>query len=214
MLHYAGAALTIRLFTCSITGPLLCAGADGETVLPWLGSVSTMKEFVAYPSRPRIALLVLAAAAFVAAGLWAAGMFGIPPASSRYSPEIIFGIGWFAVIFFGLCGVSGLQKFFDTKEQLRIGSAGVRAASWSDQTIPWIEIIDVTTWSFRGQRAILLHLRNPALFPGRGVAARLASVNRTLTGGDIAISLTGTDRSFTEAMSAMSTIGRRGNAAF
>ena len=58
-------------------------------------------------------------------------------------------------------------------------------------------------WSYKRQKSIVLHLSNPARFPGRGLTAKLASANRMLTGGDISISLTGTNRNFDDAMSAI-----------
>lgn len=162
-----------------------------------------MAEFVAYNSRWRLALLVLVAVAFVVIGLWMGGAFGSPPSSRRYSDATIFGIGWFGALFFGLCAAVALKKSFDTNVQLQIGSSGIRWFPWSDQFIPWSEIDEVTTWSYGRQQAIILHLRHPDRFPGRGLAAKLSSANRMLTGGDISISLTGTDRSFDEAMSAI-----------
>ena len=161
------------------------------------------QDFVTYPSRWRIALLVLGSVAFVVLGAWMVGGFGPVPVSPRYPPEEIFAVGWLSVTFFGLCGAMWTRRLFDGREQLRIGPAGVRSASWSDQTIPWSEIVDVTTWSYRRQRAIILHLRNRGRFPGRGLAALLAGANRKLTGGDVAISLTGTSRSFDEALAAI-----------
>lgn len=162
-----------------------------------------MDDFVAYPSRRRIASLTLGAWAFVALGLWMLGAFGPPPASGRYSPGFLLVAGWCSVVFFGLCGVSWIKRLFDGREQLRIGPAGVRIAQWSEQTIPWSEIVDVTTWNFRGQKAIILHLRDRTRFPGRGVAAMLAGANRSITGGDISISLTATDRGFEDALSSI-----------
>ena len=50
---------------------------------------------------------------------------------------------------------------------------------------------------------IVLQLRDPGRFPGRGLAAVLAKANRELTGGDISISLTGTDRTTEEALRAI-----------
>jgi hypothetical protein len=131
------------------------------------------------------------------------GLFGPPPAVPRFSPLKVFVFGWAAVIFFGVTGLLLVKLFFDTHEQLRIGKAGIRWSRWSDQIIPWLEISRITTWSSKGQNFIVLHLRNPELFPGRGVLNILSRANSALTGGDICISLTGTDRSFEEAMSAI-----------
>lgn len=162
-----------------------------------------MEDFVARSSRWRLALLLLAAAAFVAGGLWMGGAFGPAPESSRYPAEFTFVLGWFCAIFFGLCGIMAAKSLFGASEPLRIGPVGVRWTPWSTETIPWSDITDVTTWKSRGQTMIVLHLRDPSRFPGRGWLSRLAGINRRLTGGDVAISLTATDRSPAEAMAAI-----------
>lgn len=162
-----------------------------------------MDDFVAITSPWRIALIALGALTFVAGGLWMGGAFGLPPASSRYPPALIFVVGWFSVVFFGLCAVLCCRRLFDKREHLRVGPAGIRSAQWSAETIPWSEIVNVTTWSHRGQNVIILHLRNPDTFPGRGLPALLARANRKLTGGDVSISLVGTNRRFEEALSAI-----------
>ena len=158
---------------------------------------------MAYNSRWRLALLLLMAIGFVLLGLWMGGIFGTPPHSRRYPDGEIFIVGWVCALFFGLCGLAIVKRFFDPSEQLRIGPLGVRFRSWSEDTVPWSEITRVTIWSHRRQKAIVLHLRNPDRFPGRGLAGKLAAANRKLTGGDISLNLTGTDRRFTDAMSAI-----------
>lgn len=52
-------------------------------------------------------------------------------------------------------------------------------------------------------RTIIPHLRSPSLFPGKGAFGLMGRANRALTGGDIGISLSGTDRKFDEAMAAI-----------
>jgi len=162
-----------------------------------------MGAFVAYNSRWRVTLLFLGAVVFVVLGLWMIGAFGAAPSSRRYPAAVIVGVGWFSVFFFGLCGVAAVKKFFDDRVQLQVDRSGIRWCPWSDHLIPWSEITDVTTWSYKRQKAIILHLSNPARFPGRGLTAMLAGANRKLTGGDISISLTGTNRTYDEAMSAI-----------
>ncbi len=162
-----------------------------------------MEEFVAYSSRQRTACLFLGSLAFVALGLWMLGAFGPAPTSARY-PAVLFPVvGWVSILFFGLAAAVWGRRLFDRKAQLSIGAAGILSAPWSDQTIPWSEIADVTTWDFNGQRTIVLLLRDRTRFPGRGLAAMLADANRGLTGGDLSLSLTGTDRTVEEALFAI-----------
>ena len=158
-------------------------------------------EFSARNSPVRVALLVLLSIGFVILGAWIAGMFGEPP-----KPGAGW-IGWFSIVFFGACGVAGLRRLFDRSEMVRISDDGVYYRSWSDATIPWSEIVDVTVWEHKGQRMIVLHLAHPDLFPSTSALRGLAGLSRGLTGGDIAITLTGTDRSFAEAMEAMFRFG-------
>lgn len=169
-----------------------------------------MGDFVAYSSRWRMVVMALGAAAFVGLGLWMGGAFGPPPSSRNRPDVVVFALGWISVAFFGFCGVMAVKRLFDTSVQLQIGPPGIYWASWSDKTIPWSEITDVTTSSIKGQKMIVLHLRRPACFPRRGSAGMFASAdrifasaNRILTGGNIAIPLTGMNRSFDEAMSAI-----------
>lgn len=161
-----------------------------------------MEDFVAYRSRRRLALLLLFSLMFVVLGLRMGGAFGTPHSSRRYSPEMIFLIGWSAVAFFGVGGIAIIRKMFDPNEQLRIDAAGIRYPAWSSQTIAWEEIHDVSTWSHQRQNMIILHLRDPGRFPDRTRARLFADkANRLLTGGDVAISLAGMNRSFNEALS-------------
>lgn len=131
------------------------------------------------------------------------GAFGPPPGSRRYPPELVAAIGWGCALFFALCGAAAVRMIFDRREQVRIGPSGIGSARWRHGTIPWVEIGDVTIWVHRGQRVIVLHLRDPSRYPERGARAVLASANKALTGGDLTLSMVGTDRSFDEAMAAI-----------
>ena len=159
-----------------------------------------MDDFVAYPSRAKIVVLVLGCVGFVALGVWFTGLLVPPPGARRYSTEVVVLVGWTTILLFSGAGVVWLRRLFERREQLRIGHAGVQAAPWSDATIPWSEITDVTTWTGHGQTVIVLHLQDPSRFPGRGLAAATAAANRSFTGGDISISLAGTDRSAFDAL--------------
>ncbi len=173
-----------------------------------------MDEFRAYYSRWRVALLFLLCLGFVGLGLWLAGVIGELPDPENWSrrgrripPEVVAYVGWFCAAFFGACLPVIAKRFFDHDVQLQIGQAGIKWSKWSDTTIPWSEIDRVSVWSHRRQKHIILHLHRPEAFPGRGIAARLAPANRMLTGGDIGITLVGTDRTFDDAMAAIDQFG-------
>lgn len=150
---------------------------------------------------------------FVVGGLWMAGMIGDgsdpSKGSGRVPPELLPYVGWLSVIFFGAILPLTAKRFFNDDAQVAIGRAGIRVAQWSDTTIPWSEIQRVSVWSYQRQRHIILHLHRPKAFPERGIAAKLSRANRMLTGGDIAITLVGTDGSFDDAMAAIAHFGGR-----
>ncbi len=162
-----------------------------------------MEDFVAYDSRGFSVFLLLMAGVIFICGLWMVGIFGTPPHSPRFSDGVIFVAGWFFVLFSGFCGFELIKIFLDPSEQLRIGPRGVRFANWSEDTIPGSENTRVSTWSGPKLRLIVLYLRNPDRFPGRGLARMIAANNRELSGGDIFLNLAGTNRSFAEAISAI-----------
>lgn len=165
--------------------------------------MAQMDDFVAYTSRWRTGLLVAASVAFVAIGMWMAGLMGPVPVSQRSGPLMTQVWGWVCTLFFGMCAFASAKIWWENGERLRIGRSGMRWSSWSDQTIPWSEIADVTEWHYRRSSYIILHLRNPSHFPGKGTPAITRWANRKLTGGDMGITLTGTDRKFADAMAAV-----------
>jgi hypothetical protein len=111
--------------------------------------------------------------------------------------------GWITITFFGLCAVVSVKIWWVNGEQLRISSQGIRWSRWCEQTIPWDQITDVAEWRYKSTKSIILHVRDPQLYPGRGIVGWAGRANRALTGGDIGISLSGTDRSFDDAMAAI-----------
>jgi hypothetical protein len=148
-------------------------------------------------------LLILVAFGFVSMGFWAVGAFGPPPVSDRASPAVSNAFGWLCIVFFGFGGLVLIKAYFYKRERLRINASGIHWTLWSEEMIPWSEISDITTWQFRFQKWIVLHLRDAELFPSASPLAKLSRASRALTGGDVAISLTGTDRSYRETMEAI-----------
>jgi hypothetical protein len=162
-----------------------------------------MMELTARSSPWRMALIVLGAAAFVVIGMWMAGLFGEPPQFRRSPTALVQLFGWISIIFFGAAALVGIRRVLDAGPQLTVSAQGIRWKPWSEDVIPWREIRDVTVWEFRAQKTIILHLVDAARYPSGTLLGRLAGANRAITGGDIAISLTGLDRSFDEAFAAI-----------
>jgi hypothetical protein len=154
-------------------------------------------RFVARNSPSRLALMVLGAAAFVALGLWLAGLFGPPPKPGREW------LGWLASVFFGFAGIVGARRLFDRSDQLVIDRNGIFWRHWSETTIPWSAIESFSRHSIRRQQFLSLHLKSPAMFPRSGAGGWVGNLNRGLGFGDIALTVAGTDRSFDELVEAI-----------
>lgn len=172
-----------------------------EIALP--ATLAHMGIFTAHTSRLRTALPLLICIAFVALGLWMIGVFGPAPTSRRFPAPLPVMFGWLILLSFGFNAIMWLRKLLTGGIQLEVGLSGIRWRSWSDEFIPWSEIIEVKTWNYQGQRSIVLTLNDVDRFPRRGFNAFSVWLNRTITGGDICISLKGANRSFDEAMSAI-----------
>jgi hypothetical protein len=162
-----------------------------------------VQDFVAYNSRGRLAFLLLIAAGFVILGLWFAGVFGPLQFKRGYSADQAVLIGWLCVVIFGLGGIAILGRMLRSGDELRIGPQGICYSSWSDVTIPWSEISRVSIRKFKRTRSIVLHLRNPNRYPSKGRTRVLAALNGMFAGGHIHLNLSGTDRSYTETLSAI-----------
>ena len=157
--------------------------------------------FVARFSKWRAFLKVVIFLAMMAISLWSAGIFG--------PRESVVWAGWIGALFSSL-GIIGFGRMlFDDDDQLVVSNQGVRIKRWSAVTIPWNEFSKVGTWSFRsqvwnpGQKMIVFTLAHPDRFPSSTRSGRVAKINLARTGGEILVSMIGTNRSFDEAMVAI-----------
>lgn len=162
-----------------------------------------MRGFVATSSQPQVLLMLVGSVVWLFVGLWMVGTIGNGPTSHRYPHLVMIALGWSSIILSAIGGKYWIDRFVRGGVELRIGFSGIRSLSWSDQTIPWSEIRDVTVWNYGRHAWIVLHLFNPSLFPGRGVSRWMGALRRKLTRGDILLSMVATDRTIEEAMAAI-----------
>lgn len=155
------------------------------------------ERFVARDSPWRLSLLLLAAIAFVAAGLWIAGLFGPSP---RPGMEWF---GWLVAFFFALAPFRIVPRLLDRSDQMIVDRNGIYWRQWSETTIPWSAIRFFSKRSIRGQHFVCLHLKDPSMFARAGALGWLAAFNRGLNFGDVALTVTGTDRSHAELVAAI-----------
>lgn len=181
-----------------------------------------MNEFVARTQPFKLVLGMLIAFGFVAIGVMMTGIldkpaipsvavntdmmiYPLPAASSRYPDWLIVTVGWICIVFFGGLSIIGAIRLTNPADHLRINRMGVTVPSYTDRLITWAEISDITTWSHRGQKSLVIKLRDPTRFERKPWRRAIDNLNRGLTGGDIGLSLTGTNRTLKQALDAIET---------
>ena len=145
-------------------------------------------------SKTKILLLVVGALAFVALGVW---MYQLDPAwiesQRRFnSPLLVHSVGIVSVVFFGLCGVVGIRKFFDKKPGLILGASGIvdNSSGAAAGLIPWSEIQGFGIHEIQKQKLLIIKLADPEKYiqAGGSMKRALNRMNLKLCGSPIAIS--------------------------
>ena len=164
-----------------------------------------MSPFTAKRSIGRTLLRILMCTPFVLFGLFLVGLLGAAPDGDEFRVWLPVLMGGLFLLVFGPVGVFYVLLLPDMRDQVRISSEGIFSRGWSADTIPWSEIKSVYVWERDRQKAIILHLRDPAKFPPSTIVGKLfASPNKSMTdGGDVWISLGHTDRKLDDAMKAI-----------
>ena len=148
-------------------------------------------------SKTKMALLLLAACAFVAAGAW---MLTLDAADIRAGrsfrfffnePAFAYGLGVASILCFGFLGVVAVRKMFDKKPGLVLNSSGVfdNASGASAGLIPWPEVVGSEVIEIQGQKMLIIHVSDPQKYVARGGPLRRA-LNRAsykMGGGAVTI---------------------------
>lgn len=151
--------------------------------------------FVARVSRWRAGLLVLGALGFVAAAVFVMQTKGLTDLRALIT-------GWLGALFFGACALVGARQLFSTGPVMEIDARGILWRRWSDERIPWSAIERAEAMSLGRQRFLALWLQDPERYRSAHMLGRVAGANKSMGFGDIALSVSGTDRSFADLAAA------------
>ncbi len=159
-------------------------------------------------SKKKLLLLIAISAVFVAVGIW---LITIDSGTAKrldldWNMTVTHAGGWISVIFFGLCGIICLIRFFDKKPGLEFTKMGVidNASGVSAGLIPWSDILGADVFDLMGQRTLVVKVINPdryieACGPLKGWAKK---ANTKLCGSPITIPSSTLDINFDELMDA------------
>lgn len=163
-----------------------------------LPNMEPADETIIETSVTKLVLLVLGSCAFVAAGAWLLSLDAEEIRSGRSfhlffnNPTAVRGLGLAAILFFGSCGVYGLFKMFDKRPGLVFSSAGIvdNASAAAAGFIPWSDVTGAHVYEMRGQKMLVIGLRDPQKYTDRGNALRRAlnRANSGMSGSPVSIS--------------------------
>lgn len=111
-------------------------------------------------SKTKIVFLTLGAIVFLIIGCW---LLSIADTQTRYDPTIIKLVTFNCFVFFGLCGLIGFRKLFDTKPGIVIDQFGItdNSSAIGGHRIKWNDITHFTIESVKRTKFILIHVKNP-----------------------------------------------------
>ena len=127
-----------------------------------------MQQTVIRLSKTKLALVILAASVFVALGCWML-MLSVAEieAHRRFnSPIFVHGMGLVSIVFFGLAGLVGVRKLFDSSPGLILDERGIteQTSVFSAGFIPWSDISGIEVRQIHNQRILYLLLKDPEKF--------------------------------------------------
>jgi hypothetical protein len=167
--------------------------------------MNTPDQTIIELSRKKIILLALGSCVFVTGGIWMLLLDDAFIRAMGRNPTYVHGVGGASVLFFGLCGIVAFMKLFDKKPGLIFDAAGVvdNASGLSAGLIPWSEIIGAKTFTMRGQNMLIIEIKDPEKYLGRGNWLKKLAVNANykICGTPITISAIALKASFFELLS-------------
>jgi len=121
--------------------------------------------------------------------------------TARTAAGFLQAVGWFGVVFFGLCLVAILFQLFRRGPTVTIDELGVLDRRLGIGPIPWQDISSVSVTQIKRQRFIALWLRNEDDYLSRVPAWRrkLVQANRAMGFSPFCIAFTGLTPGLDEA---------------
>lgn len=151
--------------------------------------MKTSSEIIVPLSKGKIGLIVLGSVAFVTACVW---IWSIADSQTRRDPGFLKVIAIVGALFFGLCGIYGLWKMFDSRPGLIIDDVGIvdNSSGVAAGRIPWDEIEAITVSAIAGQRYLTVMVTDQQKYIERGsfIQKRLNASSSKMNGSPINIS--------------------------
>ena len=118
-------------------------------------------------SRTKLILIVVGALLFVALG---AVLIYIADEQNRYPPIYVKAVSVAAIGFFGLCGIFGVIKLFDSTAGLVLDRQGIldNSSGSAAGRVEWRDVRDIQARTISGQKMLAIIVDDPEKFLDRG----------------------------------------------
>ena len=170
----------------------------------WDRAVESSEETIIKLSKFKITLLVTGSIVFVLGGIWLLTLDPQQIESARRfnNPALITAVAYASIVFFGLCGIYGAIKLFDTKPGLVLNSSGITdySSAVAAGLIPWQEIRGFREFQVSGQKMLVVLVNDPERYVNMGNPIRRAlnKANFNMVGSPISISANALKISYAE----------------
>lgn len=174
-----------------------------------------MNEFVAQSQPFKSILMIIGCLFFIVMGFWMSGLAGYllaangmiiadaTSSSARFPVWLVKPTGWVSLIFFTACAIGWTKRLFSNEAHIRINATGIAVPSKINRHIYWNEISHIKTWSGNGQTMMVFKLHDPSILQNAFWRQPLDNANRKFIGGDLVVSMTGTNRTIDQALQAI-----------
>ena len=173
--------------------------------------METTDEKIIELSKTKILLGILGSIAFVVAGAWMLRLDAeLIRSSSSYrlffnNAAVAYGLGFAAIVVFGILGLLFFRKLFDKEPGLILNSAGIvdNASAASAGFVPWSDVLGTAVFEMQKQKMLVVRVKDPEKYVERGSAIKqkLNKANYNMVGSPITISATTLKTNFADLCS-------------
>ncbi len=165
--------------------------------------IDSSQEITIPLSRTKLLLMLAAAIAFVAIGIW----FVVAPPNFRNqfwaNRAFVAGIG--SIVVFGLFAIFIVRKLGDRTPGLVVNEKGIvdNAGAFPAGEIAWDDVLGIEDIEMSGQRMVLVFVRDPQPFIDRhtnAVKRKIVTMNAQMVGTPISISANSLQIEFEELL--------------
>ncbi len=155
--------------------------------------MNTPTEIRIPQSRKKLAVLILAALAFVLLGVWLVMMddAAIRARAGLNNPLLVHSVGWISIAFFGAGLFLAAKKLLANAPGVTLGQNGLRigASAIDFGLVPWTDISGFSRYTTSGQHFLVIELHEPLRYANTGNALRrrLNHANLNMCGSPISI---------------------------